>query len=258
MADKNPEEMSLEELEAAIDQETKTEADPAAKTKEPEEKESEEIEVKLETGQVYKGKTKDEIMDKLAKAETEATKAIRDRDEQIRNLTAALASKASSPTTAKAAERKMDESFDSSKYYELLQKDPLAAETYILEHNPTVQALVQKLARIDEGVETYNFQVRNQDYPATKEASAAIMARMEAEGRSWTADNLEIVFNTLKREGTVKPLEAKKEAEEEVKTPKPPPTVRGESFQQEAHAQIEQLSDADLEKLLRKKGLLVT
>ena len=44
------------------------------------------IEVKLATGEVFKGKTQQEVIDALVKSKEEATTAIRDRERQIREL----------------------------------------------------------------------------------------------------------------------------------------------------------------------------
>lgn len=244
MADevKQAEEMDLDELSKAIDAASKTsEGQPAAPP------EPEEISYALSTGQVYKGKTEKEVIEQLIKAQEHATIAIRDREAQLK---AERAQKA-------FAQGEIDQSkgFEQDKFLELLAKDAREAERYKMKFMPEMQYAYQTIDRVNRMIEVNNFLNLAKDYPNTDENAQILESRLQALGRPPTAENMFIAYHMLRNEGVIKPAPAEQET---YTPPKPPPVLggAGASSTPDAFAQIDTMTDAQLEEFLKKKGLL--
>lgn len=226
--------------------------------------EQKEIEIKLDTGEVFKGKSPDEVLEVLSKAKAEATKTIRDREAQvkerdgrIRDLEDKLVA-LSTPMGGK----KEDESFQKETYYQLLAEDPLAAHNYALAatmgvapHDvPTVlrwtRATTEEMA-----AHLANFQFRSQhpDAPEGGDFADVMYERMRKEDRDWNAKNLHVSYLELVDEGKVKPV-AKKPAESTGPEP-PPPDLGAPSVSTSGEPDYWGMSWDQLEKIARDKGM---
>src|SRR5690349_17065980 len=124
---KAPEEMSREELAAAIAEQSKPPV--VATTEQPKE---EPAKPKTETqtftftagdGTVYEGASQDELFEKVKGALNHTKTAIKDRERQIRELRDRQVKPIEPPKT--------EEKFDQAKYETLLGKDGLEAQQYL-------------------------------------------------------------------------------------------------------------------------------
>lgn len=211
-------EMTDAELQKAIDAETKnaTETPAPAATPDPQE-----YEIKLATGQVYKGATRDEAEQKLRFAQEEATKAIRDREQQIRTLMAEkLASQQPKPSG--------DAQFETAKYHELLASDPLKAAYYLDSFRPEYKDAIATVETVKRANAAGTFMRRNPEYVDTPENSTLLAEKMQLDGGDWgNPDHMERAYYGLIREGKIK-----REAEPEpakAAQPTPPPRLGGAS-----------------------------
>jgi hypothetical protein len=246
MADevKAPEQMNTDELLAAIEKESITATGaPVVEAPPPE------IEVKLATGQVYKGKDYAEVVDKLKAAQEHASIAIRDREAQLKQLREQL-STMPQPTSQPASDK-----FDKAHYYKLLEDNPIEAQDYIDGYRPNAKQAYETVTRVNRMMEVNQFLQMAKDYPNTDENAQLLEAKVSAMGRPMTSDNMFIAYHTLRNEGAIKPIETEQAS---YKPPTPPPPLGGTGAQStpDLIAQVDRMTDAELESLLRKKGLL--
>jgi len=214
MADEN--QMTDAELQKAIDDQTKTGDEPQAEAKET----PQEYEIKLATGQVYKGATRDEAEEKLRVSQEEATRTIRDRENQIRTLTAEkLASQ-------QPKQESKDGKFEMEKYHNLLATDPLQAAYYLDSFRPEYRDAIATVETVKRANAAGTFMRRNPDYVDTPENSALLAERLQQEEGNWSnPDHMERAFYGLIRDGKMKrEVEPEKPAK-----PTPPPRLGGVS-----------------------------
>lgn len=212
-----------------------------------------EFEIKLATGEVFKGKDEKEVLGKLAKAKEDATYAIRDREEQIRGLQA--------PPPSPASE---GQKFDPQTYYNLFAQDPQAALTYQLsflvglpaeEVAPAIRYSYDVSQHAAALLETSAFHQRHPEFPGGDEATDLMIRKLNEKNMDWTADNLELVFSELSREGRLKPAQPQPETSHHV-APPPSFSPSAPSPSSDIISSFENLSSAEQEKLLRKWGMI--
>lgn len=169
------------------------------------------LEVKLETGQIYRGQTPQDVLDQIVNAQTEATRTIRAREAEMAGLRQELESVKQQipkpPANASDAEKQQ--------YYQTWAQDPKQALMMQLGEMIGVkpERVVEVLKRSVEG-STVNsaadeFLGRCPDFPRTNEAGqlmhAAIKSRFGEGPDATTADNLELVYHDLVRNGRIAP-----------------------------------------------------
>ena len=170
------------------------------------------IEINLSTGQVYKGATHEDVLRTLASAQEEATRTIRAREAEnaeLRNRMAAVEAQIPKPQPDTSAVK-------DAAYYETWAKDPAEATRMQLAEMlgiPKENVVDVLKAVVENGVVTKaadEFIMRNPDFPQSP-ASAALMKetlkqRFGQTINNTTADNLELVYGQLKREGKLQPV----------------------------------------------------
>ncbi len=224
--------------------------------------------VKLENGHAYVGKTKDEVFEQLYKAQNNAAKTITEREAENRELRAKLdaASRPAAPAAPAA------EAYDPQKYFDIMGKDPIAAQDYLDSHNPRIRELQQKVAAVDRMQEKQQvteagmaFLTRNPDYVPTQENLNAINSVLNANRlKGDNLVNLEWAFSEAKRNGlvTAAPADATYEDinfQQQPRSRRPsgvPPIPRG-SGSGNGNAGVADFSSMSLEQMrehLRKSG----
>ncbi len=171
------------------------------------------LEVNLATGQVYKGDTPQDLLNKLAAAQEEATRTIRSRESENAEMRQRLAS-----LEAEAQQRRVPESPDQTKnneYYQTWSSNPNKATTMALANelgipaDQLVPALKKSMASSAITSASSEFLARCQDFPETPENAnlirQGIEARYGANPNALTADNLELVYHDLVRNGKIQP-----------------------------------------------------
>lgn len=155
--------------------------------------------------------------------------------------------------------------FNKDQYYKLLNDDPIAAQNYLdgqrFGIEPTqVPSYFQNLDRRVSVFEQQNLAVsfvqQAEDFPQTREASTALTDRvkeLQQAGYPVTVDTMNMAYRQLVDEKRITPLERQQQQQEEI----PPSLGGGGSSIPDAEIQkAEQMSDADLEKFLKAKGVL--
>lgn len=239
-----------EELKTALGEEGKIPDAPVTPT------EPEEYEIRLDTGEVFKGKDKDEVLQKLAKAKADATAAIRDRERQIRELKELK----SQPKAEVGSE------FNKDEYYNLFAQDPMAAFDYAMSYKlgvppedvgPALRYAYTTTQVVNAQMENAAFRMKYPDAPLGDEFANIMVERMNELGRDWTAQNLGATYLELVHEGKIKPEKKSKESDNT------PPAVipslgstSSRSAEDDEMSKVEGMSTAELEKYLRAKGML--
>lgn len=223
-----------------------------------------ELEVKLSTGQVFKGATPEEVISKIASAQEQASTTIRDREEQIRQLNEQLAQRQATQAQPISA----DGTFDKKKYWELMDQNPVEAQNYLDSVRlqipqeqvvPAYQYAYTVSQRVADQMEVARFHQTFPDFPGGDQNADLLLRECEARGRATNnADMLGVTFMELQREGKITPsASANTTATQQRETP--PPMLGGGGGQDViTDANIEQkmwqMTDEQLEQLAVKLG----
>lgn len=218
----------------------------------PEEKKT--AEIVLETGQKYTGETWEEVAQKMASAQTEASRAIQDRERQIYEMK----QERSKPVVSEGA-------FDPNMFYEKLGKGEVMealnyADKFRYGDIDPVEALKYSYAMSRQQSDMQAvaaFHANVPEFPKDVNAATALLKRVESEGLPVTASTLEAGFRQLVREGVLKPVEIEQEHVESRGNRAPKvPTAQKDSISEDFITSFESLSKEDMEKELRKHGML--
>jgi hypothetical protein len=215
-------------------------------------------EFKLGDGTVVKAANWEEAFNKVAEMKVNTAAAVRDREEQIRQL------KEQPPATTTAAPPTNANGFDQKAYWELMNADPLAAQNYLdafrfgVDNPAHVPQLFNEMRNVSvhsaDTMELNTFMQRNPDYPGTEEAANLLIEQLAARNAPLTADALEYEYLKAVRDGKIEPLG------EEIQRPFAPPNLgTGASLSrndQNLLEQIAQVPDDKLDEFYRKAGLL--
>jgi hypothetical protein len=246
MADEVKQPETYEEINAAID---------AAVGGKPEsEPEPQMLEFKTVTGQVYKGRTEREVIDQLVKAQEHASMTIHQMREERRLADAQMASQRAAQQVPASIES--GDLVDKPKFYKMLEEAPGQGIRYAVMQIPEIKEAFQALQQLKQGQELTTFLNNCSDFPATDQSAISAMRdRLQQEGRAPTADNLELVYARLSREGVIKPV-PKAPAQEPRHAPAPVLGGMSSGQSPDPFAELERMSSADMEKLYRRKGLI--
>lgn len=200
----------------------------------PPEPQGEGVEIKLATGQVYKGANWEEAAEKLARAQEEATRAIRDRETQIREL------RERSQPVAEANTARTIPQFDPAEYYRRWEKDPRDARRYELstslgippEHvDDALRYAIQTSRRSDESMMMAEFASSVGDiYADTPENGQRVAQYLAENNLPRTAHSLKLAVLDLSRQGQLDPPNVE-QPDETPKRRKPAPTLRSSGGQ---------------------------
>jgi hypothetical protein len=192
-----------------------------------------EVELKLETGEVFKGKDYEEVAKKVAAAQEESHRTL--QAERARAATAEELAEVLRQKTA-PAEKTNGHGFDLTHWNKLMTEgDVVGAFNYAdsirfgvapEEVVPTITNTVRVTAEMRDAYEIQKFKNAHEDYPATKEAGEALTKWLKDEwGKEWDSGVLSFGYKQLAERGVIKPLEEKQHETGQ----EPPPMLGGTS-----------------------------
>lgn len=232
-------------------------------------------EVRLANGQVYRGADDAALIAQLKQAQENAAAEItrlKQLEKEYRQIPPQN-STAQPPT-----------GFKNDEFWSLMDRDPQAGLDYYFSNRfgqspdefvSTFQHTTQVASVAEQAMETTAFLNRVPDFPGGDAAASAIMTRLQMRDLPINANNMELVFYELVREGqitpasqsqqtspTQQPTAAPMEPASSLPTrPLPPPhlTSGGAASPQDTELDLARraagLSTSDLEKLLRETGI---
>jgi hypothetical protein len=179
---------------------------------------SEEVVLKTKGGEVFKGKSWEEVAQKAAQAKEDTGTALRDREGQVRTHESTIADlQRATEVRRETTKTSTSPQFNQQKFLTDVETDASEAITSALAHSlgyENTDELRNDFKGIQEATESYKenyhiavFSQRCPDYPGGKEASAALMQGLKDRGVDFNAENLESGWNQMKRSGDFKPLE---------------------------------------------------
>ena len=224
------------------------------------------IEIKLKTGEVIKAQTYEDAL-KVAIKMAEDSKDWGHQEKEARERLESQVGTLSSQVQQLQKPPQQTNGFDKTKYYALLNDDPIMAQNYVdahrfgLEDPAQVPGYFRQMANDvsvtrQESLAASFLQQHSEDFPPT----GAPVLRKEFEtliaaGYPATLDTLNMAYGHAVDNGTIKPLEKQQQQQRE----EPNPSLRGEGdrgVSEEEAAKVDKMSDKDLEAYLRSKGLL--
>lgn len=226
------------------------------------------IELTLGDGSVVKGANLQEAFDNLKTMKENTAAELRRQKDQGQTLQTQY------ETLQQEVERlknpvKVDDgkSFNKDQYYRMLNDDPIAAQDYIDRYRwdmdpqqvrQQFQNMQQQVSELTQSQVAATFLAQHaEDFPPDVEAAKAMTQRVQElsmRGIPFNVDTMNYAYNQLVQEQKIKPVE--RQQQEEVA---PNPTLNGAgrvSAEESELRKAESMSDADLEKLLRSKGVL--
>ena len=169
------------------------------------------LEVRLETGQVYTGTTPQEVLDKLVAAQTEASRTLTARNQELEALRHEVTTlKQATPPPAPT-----DKQTRVAEYYSKWSEDPTEATKMVLADmlglpaDVAVPVLQQAVSNSIVDAASNEFKTRCPDFPENAQNAAMLARAVEQKyGKSLaaaSADNLEIAYHELVRNGHITP-----------------------------------------------------
>lgn len=179
---------------------------------------SEEVVLKTKGGEVFKGKSWEEVAQKAAQAKEDTGIALRDREGQVRTHESTISDlQRATEERRETTKASTTTQFGQQAFLTQIETDGSQAVGTALAHffgYENTDELRSDFKGIQEATESYKenyhiavFSQRNPDYPGGEKPSAALMQELKNRGVDFTADNLENAWNQMKRSGDFKPLE---------------------------------------------------
>lgn len=225
-----------------------------------------ELEFKLGDGSVVKAASIEEAFKTVAKMKEDTAAELRRVREEAQSYRSQVDDFTAREQAARQAASGNTKEFNRDHYYQLLNQDPIEAQNYIDRHRFGVDNPVESFNYMRQSVDSLTqqtvaasfLQQHADDFPAgDAEAAKRLTERvtnLTNEGMPFNVRTLNLAYSELIQEGTIKPVE---KTQDEVIVPNP--SLTGGSSQAASQAElskIENMSDKDLEALLRSKGLL--
>ena len=225
------------------------------------------LEVKLETGQVYRGKTPQEVLDQLVAAQTEASRTIQSRTAELEQLrTEVQTLKQQTPVPQLPA---TDQQAKLQQYYDTWARNPTEANKMSLAEIAGIPAdevsgIFQKMRETIIEAETNKaaniFLAIHPEFPSSDESAAlmrsAMVRRYGAQGYAQASrdpDKIEATYLDLVRNGKLTPMDLPIEGQSAQHTPIP--QMRGSSGAPNPRVDLMtgayQMPLGDLENLIR-------
>lgn len=225
------------------------------------ENKAEEFKIQLPTGEVYEGKDWKDVAEKVAKAKQDTADAYKTEKQQREELEAQI-------EAAKPKPQPQQGEIDYTPYWALVNSGKMIEASNWLDAKrfgfdtpeevvPTLTGAVRKTNELSDMVEIERFKMANPDFPATAEASDALMSTIKQWNVPWDSRTLTAAYKTLVTEGKVKPVEEKKT--DLGGAPPPGVTVGSGAITPATNAELEEFQKLPLDKMeeeLRKKGLM--
>lgn len=221
---KPPASLTPEEIAERIAQQT------APQTTQPEPLDRD-FSVVLETGQTYKAKTKDELIQQLVKAQENASKRIRELS--------------SGPATQQQVQQAQAEpTFDTQKYYQMLADNPIAAQSYALQFTPEAIELRNQMEQISqfntvlqEQTAVNQFKAETPDFPVEQNVANKFEEVWNTFNLPITTANLKLVHAYCLREKVYEPYQ--QQVQQPIQQYQPIPSLSGMPAGGQATQQID-------------------
>ena len=205
-----PEQLTPEQIAERIAQQT------APQATEPVERD---FSVFLQTGQTYKGKTKDELIQELVKAQENASRRIAELSHQL-------------PAQQPVQQVQQQPTFDQQKYYQMLAENPVAANSYLLEFTPEAVQLREQLEQISqfnnvlqEQTAVNQFKAETPDFPVQQDVANKFEEVWNQFGLPITTANLKLVHAYCLREKVYEPYQ--QQQQQTIQMHQPLPSLSG-------------------------------
>ena len=191
------------------------------------------LEVTLTTGQIYRGATPQEVLDQLVKAQTESTITIKQQRDRTKELEAQLEqAHAPKPSESDAAQQQK-----LTAYYETWAKDPTdatrgqLADLLGIPKDRVIEVLKNAITASTANSASDEFIARYPEFPSNPQTAQLMNEKLRqlfgGGIDAATADNLELAYNALRREGRIVPNTLA--ASGFTQPPQPLPILRGSS-----------------------------
>ena len=225
------------------------------------------VELKLGDGSVVKGANLQEAFDNLKTMKENASKAKMDAERERDQYRQQVESLQQQVEQSRPRTQDDGKSFNKEHYYSLLNQDPIEAQDYIdryrWEMDP--KQVRQRFEYIGQQVDNLTQQSvaaaflaqHAEDFPGDPDAAKAMTSRMNElslRGLPFNIDTMNYAYSQLVNEQAIKPAQRQEEVTEQAN-----PSLSGAGRPSTEDAELkkaEMMSDADLEKLLRSKGVL--
>jgi hypothetical protein len=226
-------------------------------------------EVKLPTGQTYRGSTPEAVVGEVVKAQVNASTRITElgaetkaKDARIAELQRALDER--SRVAAPATEASKD-GFNMDQFAKIAETDFLAALDYADAHRfgfadpsevrPAFTKTYSTAMEVADRIEIAKFHQVAEDFPGGDDPTKALLDRLQANGDEISLKNLLFAYDECKRSGQIKPLSA-----EEVNSERrPAPTLSGRpsgTAPTDTVSEFEKLPVEKMREVLRAQGHL--
>lgn len=221
------------------------------------------IELKLENGNVIKAENAEEALKVAAKMIEDNSKAYRETKASLDSLQTNYQSLEQRIESLKPKPEPTN-GFDKDKYYQLLHDDPIRAQNYLDGSRFGVPAddvpqyfigLSQKVTAMEGESLAAGFVNRHQEFPQDNDSAKALTNRvvqLRNMGHPTSAETMELAYQQLVNEGSIKPMEKEPEREEI------PPSLGGSggTMSDAEVKKAESMSNKELEAFLKSKGML--
>jgi hypothetical protein len=198
------------------------------------------FEIKLETGETFRGANAEELANNIAAAKTHATRAIELRDRENAELRQRVAERSDQPPQPPAADpektaAEQPQPFDAEKYFEMLDRDPQAALSYAASHNPHFQRMTMLTEQFADLMAVTAFHHSTPNFPShDNEVAGKLLDRIVQSGKDLTPQNLTTEWQGMLARGEAQPYTRPVEtpaapAAPETPAPPPPPPPGGET-----------------------------
>src|SRR6185437_464096 len=198
------------------------------------------FEMTLGDGTVVKGANMEEAFKVLAKMKEDTAAALRAERQKVEEFSGQVEQLRGEVQRAKQPVKVEDGKFSSQKYYELLNQDPDAANSYWFETKfgvkPEVAAqninqVEQRVSNLVQQHVTASFIAQHsEEFPQTPESAKAMRQKVEeltSRGWDFSVDTLNYAFQNLIENDVIKPLEKEKDKPED----RPNPSLSGSGGQ---------------------------
>lgn len=225
------------------------------------------IELTLGDGSVVKGANLEEAFENLKKAKENASAEIRRQKEQAEALQNQYQNLQQEVERLKKPVQTDGSKFDKETYYKMLNDDPIQAQDYLDRYrwDRDPKDVIQSFQNVENQVSVLTqqsvaaafLQQHADDFPPDPEAAKALTNKMReytSNGIPFNVMTLNAAYNELVQNQVIKPVQATQTQESG-----PNPSLSGAGRQSTEDADIqkaEKMTDADLEKFLRTKGVL--
>jgi hypothetical protein len=196
---------------------------------------SQEVVLKTESGEVFKGKDWEDVARKAAQAKVDTGTAVRDREGQVRDLQTKISDlQRATEERRETTKASTSPQFNQQKFLTDVETDASEAIGSALAHYLGYDdgaTMRTGFKRIDEASESYienyhiaRFTQQCPDYPGGKEASDEMFKRLKEQNLDATAGNLRLTWMEIKDEGKIKPIEtSEQETTTTTRVGAPPP-----------------------------------